>query len=175
MKKTKITYGLISLICIAAFVLISVYITKNPSSDILMPSCYIYESMASWYALPICLLIEAVFVKLFLKESYLKSALITLVMNIVTLVIGFIALPLIGLFAEIAMLPFNTPTFHISHWVLNFLLISFFNTTLESFTAKLFFKHGFKKVFWKLYAANATSLAIAILLVENLFTENLYF
>lgn len=127
------------------------------------PSLYIAEGMRTWYVMLIGLAAEAVFVKLFLKETYLKSALIAFVMNFVSALLGIIAVPLLGILIEFIMIPVGTPTFHPAHWVVNYLAIVVLNALFEGLTVKIFFKHKFRKMFWWLCAANAASLVICIL------------
>ncbi|MBE7010156.1 MAG: hypothetical protein E7418_01540 [Ruminococcaceae bacterium] len=105
MNREKLKYNLV---CLISFLLMPICASAN----MVWPSLYIAEGMRSWYVILIGLVIEIVFVKYLLKETYLKSALIAFVMNLVSTVLGVVAIPLSGFFGEILMIPFGTGTFH---------------------------------------------------------------
>ena len=153
-KKTK--YGLV---CFILFLLIPVGVSAN----MVWPSLYIAEGMRSWYVILIGLFIEIIFVKFFLKESYLKSVLIAFVMNLASTALGVVAIPLSGFVGELIMIPFGTGTFHLTHWLMGYVFAILSNVLIEGFTIKFVFKYQFKKMFWWLCLANAISVIICIL------------
>ncbi len=148
-----------SLICFISFFLIPIYASAN----MVWPSLYIAEGMRSWYVILISLGIEIIFVKCFLKESYLRSVLIAFVMNLMSAVLGIVAIPLSGFVGEILMIPFGTGTFHPTHWLMSYIFAILSNVLIEGFTIKFVFKHNFKKMFWWLCVANAISVIVCIL------------
>ncbi len=135
----------------------------SASANMVWPSVYIAEGMRSWYVILAGLLIETVFVKFFLKESYLKSALIAFVMNLTSTVLGVIAIPVSGFIGEILMVPFGTGTFHPTHWLMSYVLAILANVLIEGLAIKIIFKREFKNMFWWLCVANAISIVICIL------------
>lgn len=153
-EKTK--YGLIYLV---SFLLMPICASAN----MVWPSLYIAEGMRSWYVILIGLAAEIIFVKYFLKQSYLKSVLIAFVMNLVSTVLGVAVIPLSGFIGEILMIPFGTGTFHPTHWLMSYVFAVLSNVLIEGLTAKFIFKHKFKKMFWWLCVANAISVIICIL------------
>ncbi len=153
-KKTK--YGLV---CLISFLLMPVCASAN----MVWPSLYIAEGMRSWYVILIGLVAEIIFVKYFLKQSYLKSVLIAFVMNLTSTVLGIVAIPLSGFIGEILMIPFGTGTFHPTHWLMSYVFVVLSNVLIEGFTIKSIFKHSFKKMFWWLFVANALSVIVCIL------------
>lgn len=163
MKKENVKYSLMSAVCLALFVMIALYFGANRSTDMIMPSVYIVDGMTLWYVILLTLLSETVIVKMVLKESYLKAAAVTLMINLISMVIGFVAIHIVNLLVEVLFIPFGSPTFHISHWIVNFLLVILLNTSLEGLAAKLCFKLSFKKMFAWLCLANAVSILICIL------------
>ncbi|MBR7163831.1 MAG: hypothetical protein IKD21_02535 [Clostridia bacterium] len=148
-----------SLVCLIFFLLMPVCVSAN----MVWPSLYIAEGMRSWYVILIGLVIEIIFVKGFLKQSYLKSVLIAFVMNLASTVLGIIAIPLSGFIGEILMIPFDTGTFHPTHWLMSYIFAILSNVLIEGFTVKFIFKHNFKKMFWWLFVANAISVIVCIL------------
>ena len=136
------------------------------------PSLYIAEGMRSWYVILIGLVIEAVFVKWFLKEPFHKSALISFIMNLVSTVLGVVAIPLSGFIGEFLMIPFGTGTFHLTHWLMSYVFAVISNVLIEGFTVKIIFKHKFKKMFWWLCVANAISVIICILF-HGIYMDNI--
>lgn len=128
-------------------------------ADVVWPSLYIATGMVSLKVIIVGLLIELFFVKFFTDTSWLKSAIVTFTMNLVSTLLGIILIPISGLFAE--LLPFNT--FHWTHWLLSYLLAIVINTLLEGLIIKLILKLKFKNIILWLFAANAISILICVL------------
>ncbi len=156
MNKEKSKY---CLLCSILFLLMPI----TASANMVWPSLYIAEGMRSWYVILIGILIEVIFIKSFLKESYLKSVSIAFIMNLASTVLGVVAIPLSGFIGEVLMIPFGTGTFHPTHWLMSYMFATLANVLIEGQTVKFIFKHKFKKMFWWLCAANAISVIICIL------------
>ena len=156
MINKKIRYGLV---CLALTLLMPVHASAN----MVWPSLYISEGMRSWYVIIIGFAIEVVFVKLFLKELFLKSISIAFIMNLISTVLGIIAIPLSGFIAEILMIPFGTGTFHPTHWITSYVFAVLSNVLFEGLAIKIIYKIEFKKTFLWLSFANAISVIICIL------------
>lgn len=156
MDKEKFKY---SLLCLILFSLMPLSVSAN----MVWPSLYIAEGMRSWYVILIGLLIEIIFVKFFLKETYLKSVLIAFIMNLASTVLGVFVIPLSGFIGEVLMIPFGTGTFHPTHWFMSYVFAILSNVLIEGLTIKIIFKKEFKKMFWWLCVANAISVIICIL------------
>lgn len=146
-------------VCFISFLLIPVSVSAN----MVWPSLYIAEGMRSWYVILIGIIIEIMFVKYFLKELYFKSILITFVMNLVSTILGVVAIPLSGIICEFLMIPFGTGTFHPTHWIMSYIFAIVSNVFVEGLTIKFIFKYRFRKIFWWLCIANAISVIICIL------------
>ena len=84
-------------------------------------------------------------------------------MNLVSTVLGVVAIPLSGIIGELLMFPFGTGTFHPTHWLMSYVLAILSNVLIEGLTIKFIFKQEFKKIFWWLLIANAISVIICIL------------
>ncbi len=156
MNREKFKYSVVFLI---AFLFIPICASAN----MVWPSLYIAEGMRSWYVILIGLVIEVVFVKCCIKATYPKSVLIAFVMNLVSTVLGVVAIPLSGLIGEVFMIPFGTGTFHPTHWLMSYVFAILSNVLIEGLTVKLIFKYRFKKMFWWLCAVNAISIIVCIL------------
>ncbi len=156
MNREKTKY---SLICLLSFL----FVPFSVSANMVWPSLYIARGMRSWYVILTGLVIETVFVKYFLKESCLKSLLIAFVMNLVSTIIGIVAIPLSGFIGEILMIPFGTGTFHPTHWLVSYIFAILANVFIEWGTVGFVFKPDNKKMFLWLFAANAISIIICIL------------
>ena len=166
MKTEKIKYGIVFLL---SLVLMPVCVSAN----VVWPSLYILEGMLSWYVILLGFVVEIIFVKYFLKETYLKSVLIAFIMNLISTVLGLILIPLSGLVGEILLIPFGTGTFHFTHWLLSYILAILINVVIEGLTVKFIFKNKFKKLFWWLFMENAVSIIICILF-HGITMQNLY-
>lgn len=156
MNREKIKITFISLV-------IFLLIPLCASANIVWPSLYIAEGMRSWYVILIGLVIEIVFVKFFLKQTYLKSLLIASVMNLVSTILGIVAIPFSGFVGEILMIPFGTGTFHPTHWFVSYIFAILSNVCIEGLAVKSVFKHKFRNMFWWLCLANALSVVICVL------------
>lgn len=174
MKENK-KYILICSICLVLFALIAVFMSPNKGTDLIMPSVCIVNGMTDWYVMLICLVAEALMVKLLLKESYLKSASIAMLLNVVSTVVGYVALHIVGLIVEVLFIPFTVGSFHVSHWIVNFLLIILMNACIEGLVAKLGFKLKFKEIFTRLCLINAVSFAVCFLLNLSSWCEHIFF
>lgn len=147
MNKKTIKFGFM---CLITLLLMPIHASAY---DMIMPSFDFLEAMLTWHIILIGLAVEIVFVKCFLKETLLKSVLIAFLMNVVSTVLGIVAIPLSGLIGELLLFMF--PTYHISHWILSFLFAAVLNATFEALTAKLIFKYKFKELFSWLCLTNA--------------------
>lgn len=164
MTKERVKYGIASVISVALMVLYGLYINSFESTDVLVTALCFAEGLAGWYVMVLSLIAELVIIKLFLKESWLKSVTIVLVMNMVSLILGMVTSLIVGLLCETVLyiLP-NTGTLHISHWAANFLAFALINAVVEGLVIKIGFKYKFKKIFWWLCLANVISLIICFL------------
>jgi hypothetical protein len=92
-------------------------------------------------------------------------------MNIISTVVGIIAIPLTGILGEIIFIPinkiFNIGTFHISHWILAFIFAVLCNTVIEGLSLKLIFKKVFTKLFLWLFCANIISVLLCVLKISG--------
>lgn len=144
---------------LAIFLLLS---PVSASANMVWPSLYIEEGMLAWYVIVAGIVIEFLFTKIFAKQTWVKSAIISVVMNAVSTIAGLIMIPLSGIVAEIIMIPFGGGTFQPSHWVAAYIMAVLCNVFIEGLTVKLIFKLNFKKSFLWLLAANALSVGIAL-------------
>ena len=144
--------------------LLLIFLLSTPAfADVVWPSLYIATGMASIKVIITGLLIEMFFVKFFTDTHWLKAAIITVVMNAVTCLLGIVLIPILGLLLEFVMYPVNHATFHWTHWAASYLAIIFINTSIEGLVVKLALKKAYKKIFWWLFCANALSILICIL------------
>lgn len=154
---------------VLAIVLIT-FITLPANADIVWPSLYITKGMLSIKVILLGLLIELFFVKYFTKIDWKKASIITVLMNLITTVLGIMFIPLSGLGSEFvfdfvfhAYDKFGIGSFHWSHWLISYLLVIFINTFIEGLFIKLTLKLKPKKTFWWLLIANSISVFICFL------------
>ena len=131
-------------------------------ANVIWPSIIILGAVYSWYIILVGLIIETIAAHLFIKTGWLRSLGIMFVVNAISALIGLIFIPLSGIIVEILTLPFGGGTFHISHWILDYLMVVVVNTLIEGLSLKWIFKYQFKKNFWWLFGANAISVIISI-------------
>jgi hypothetical protein len=147
------------------FFLICILIAMPAYADVIWPSLYITQGMLSLKVIILGLIAELFFVKYFAKLNWKKASIITILMNLITTILGIILIPLSGLGAEFvfdfvfhAYDKFGIGTFHWSHWLVSYLLVIIINTIIEGLFIKLTLKQKFKQIFWWLFTANGISV-----------------
>ena len=139
------------------------------SANIVWPSIYIAEGMRSFQVIFLGLLIETIFVKIFEKQTWLRAVIITVIMNLVSTLLGIILIPVIGFIATLILgylsefLPALGNTFDTPLWIFSYILTVFINVFVEGYTTQYTAKIPFKKMFWWLLAANTLSVLSCIL------------
>lgn len=141
-------------------------------ANMVWPSLYIAEGMRSWFVILAGLILEIVFVNLFLKQTILKSSFIALVMNLISTIVGIFLIPFGGFVGEFLLAPFGGGTFALSHWIAAYFLAVITNTLIEGLVVNTFFRFSFKNMFLWLFSANTLSVIICILF-HGLFMENI--
>lgn len=132
-------------------------------ANVIWPSIYILSQVYCWYVIVAGLVVEFFAVKFFGKASWGRSAVITAVMNAVSALVGWVLIPVSGILTEFLLFPFEQATFHLSHWIVDYVFVALVNTCVEGLSIKLIFKYSFKRVFWWLFAANAVSVILSVL------------
>ena len=152
------------------FLLVTVFTILPAKADIVWPSLYIAKGMLSLKVIILGLIIETLFVKYFTETDWKKASLITILMNLITTVLGVVLIPLSGLCSELvfdfvfhAYDKFGLGTFHWSHWLVSYLLVISINTCIEGLFLKLILKLKLKQIFRWLFAANAISVLLCLL------------
>jgi len=141
------------------FLLLTIFSTPA-FADVVWPSLYITSGMCSIKVIIVGIIIELFFVKYFTKTSWLKSSIVTLIMNAVSCLLGIILIPISGLFVELFS-PYNT--FHWTHWLMSYILAIVINTLIEGLIIKLALKLKIESIVLWLFIANAISILICIL------------
>ena len=151
-------------------ILTLLFIALPVKADIVWPSLYITKGMLSLKVIFLGLIIELFFVKYFTDINWKKALIITILMNLITAILGILLIPLSGLGAEFvfefvfhAYDKFGIGTFHWSHWLVSYLLVIFINTLIESLLIKLSLKLNLKKTFWWLFIANGISVLLCVI------------
>ncbi|MCM1421767.1 MAG: hypothetical protein NC224_10280, partial [Bacteroides sp.] len=132
----------------------------SAKANMIWPSVYILDQYYSWYVIAIGLFVEFFATKFFLKVRWLKSALIAIVINLISAFVGILLIPISGIFVEFLSIPFGGGTFDISHWVLDYIAVALCNVVIEGLALKWVFKYPFKRNFWWLFGANSISVLI---------------
>lgn len=160
--KKEIKYGIISLISLVVLFIAYFSFGTTKSGDIIMPTIHFLDGMNVWYVLLLTVILEAGILKLALKDSYLKSATMSLCMNAVTSIISVATLLIEGFLIEALFVFVDVGSFHISHWIANFIGVIIMNACIEGLVIKCF-GHKFNKTFLWLCLANLISIMICLL------------
>ena len=133
------------------------------SANVVWPSLYILSQVYCWYVIVLGLVVEFFAVRFFGKASWGKAAVVTVVMNAISALVGWVLIPVSGILTEFLLLPFAPGTFQLSHWIVDYVFVALVNTCIEGLAMTGIFKYRFKRVFWWLLAANAVSVALSVL------------
>ena len=161
--KTSSTLRKCTLLLLFAFLL-----NSTAHADIVRPSLYIAEGMASLPVILAGLVVEIFFVKYCTKIKWLKAIAVAFLMNLVTSVIGLYTNALSGFILDLILYygigyhsrfwPF--PEFGLDHWILHYTTIIFINTLIEGGVVRLTLKLKLKNTFWWLFLANTISVML---------------
>ena len=140
------------------------------NADVIWPSLYIAKGMLSFQVILVGLIVEILFVKYFARINFKKALVVSIVMNLITTILGIILIPLSGLGIEFIFDfvfhfydKFNIETFHWSHWLMSYLVIILINTIIECFYIKLALKLKIKETFCWMLTANGISVFLCFL------------
>ena len=161
--KTSSTLRKCTLLLLFAFLL-----NSTAHADIVWPSLYIAEGMASLPVILAGLVVEIFFVKYCTKIKWLKAIAVAFLMNLVTSVIGLYTNTFSGLFLELILyyVGYHSPTFNWDHWILHYTTIIFINTLIEGVVVRLTLKLKLKNTFWWLFLANTISVMLCAIYIH---------
>lgn len=161
--KTSSTLRKCTLLPLFAFLL-----NSTAHADIVWPSLYIAEGMASLPVILAGLIIEIFFVKYFTKIKWLKAIAVAFLMNLVTSMVGLYTNTFSGLFLELILnyVDYHSPTFNWDHWILHYTTIIFINTLIEGVVVRLTLKLKLKNTFWWLFLANTISVMLCAIYIH---------
>ena len=167
--KTSSTLRKCTLLLLFAFLL-----NSTAHADIVWPSLYIAEGMASLPVILAGLVVEIFFVKYCTKIKWLKAIAVAFLMNLVTSVIGLYTNALSGFILDLILYygigyhsrfwPF--PEFGLDHWILHYTAIIFTNTLIEGGVVRLTLKLKLKNTFWWLFLANTISVMLCAIYIH---------
>ena len=136
-------------------------------ANLVWPSLYLVEQINTWWIVGISLLIESFCLLWLTQEKIWKVGLMTLVMNLLSTLIGMIGIPLSGiiweLIATITIHPiFGWGTFNPVTWIVSCILAALLNAAIEMMSLIWIFKISWAaKIFWGLVFANGITVSIA--------------
>jgi hypothetical protein len=154
--------------CIIILILAILLNTTPIYANVIWPSIYIMEGMMTWWIIAAGIIIEFIFIKLFTRDGFIKSIIMAISMNAISALVGIVAVPLSGVLVELIFIPFNMGSFHISHWILDYLLTILCNASIESLVLKVMFKKIYKKIFWWIFCANIFTVAICFMKISKI-------
>ncbi|MDR2425486.1 MAG: hypothetical protein LBD59_12360 [Prevotellaceae bacterium] len=149
--------------------ILAIFLNATPVyANVIWPSLYIISGMMSWWIIAAGLIIEFIFIKIFTKDSYIKSVIMDITINTISSLVGIVVIPLTGILIELIYILFDIGGWNILHWILGYLFTVFCNAAIESLALTLIFKKIYKKVFWWMFCANIFSVIMCILKIEEI-------
>ena len=134
-------------------------------ADVIWPSIYIVQQYYAWYVILAGWLIEVIAARIFLKTTWKKSFVVMTVANAISALLGVILIPCSGILVEMLTIPFGGGTFHITHWILDYLCVVIVNTIVEGAVLRTIFKIPIQSNYWWLVIANLISVIICLFAV----------
>ena len=161
MSKTVLKFLFSLLLC-----LVSIECAK---ADVIWPTLIIYQGMCSIPYIIIGLIIEILFVKRYMKFDWIKSFWVGIVLNLISALIGYVALVLGGMFIFLCLsyvqAKLNILTHNFAYVILYGAPLIFcviVNVLLEGLALKVLFKKQLTDTYKWLTYANILSVSVAI-------------
>lgn len=137
-----------------------------PLANIVWPSLVLTDRLLCWWIVAIGLLVEFACLFWLTQASATKAAAMTLTMNLISALIGIVAIPLSGvLWAPIAAVVdpvFGWGMFNPLAWVMSALLAALVNAIIETASLRIVFKVSWTgKVFGWVFLANMVTAGLA--------------
>ena len=140
-------------------------------ADVVWPALYLETRMFSWWAITFGMIIEIIFIKYIFDFDFKKIIKIVFIANILSALIGIVAIPLSGILIElipggILYYTLNLGTFNPITWGITFIVASFVTTYIEYIIYKKLFLIEIQikdTKFFKLFLVNILSVGIAFI------------
>jgi hypothetical protein len=140
-------------------------------ANVVWPALFLGQKLMTPFPILFGLIVEYLAIRSITGFPIGKSILVTFVMNLVSSVVGIVAVPLVGMGWElihsfVICLIFNTGTFNPFNWVANIIVAAAASAALEWLVIRFLFKTKIgRKGFGFLALANVVSTALAFVLV----------
>lgn len=135
-------------------------VTVLPLANVVWPGLYISGQMLSPGPVLAGLSIEAAMLMVILKEPLARAAWMSVAMNLVSTVVGLVAIPASTFMA--AVLFFFVPTFSLPVLLASVVAAAFTSAGIEWAVLRYAFKKPLGKGFWLLALANVASTGLAM-------------
>ncbi len=134
------------------------------SANVVGPSLYIVELYCTWYIFLIGFVIEFFVVRSLTKAGWLKTLLMTMLMNLLTAFLGLLIIPFSGILLELVTMPFRSVAFACTQEVLDCLLAVIGSTLIDVMCLQWIFGYRIKQIWLWLIAANSISIIISAII-----------
>lgn len=134
-------------------------------ADVVWPSLYLVDRLFAWWIIGAGLLIEWAFVFRLTRSTLLRAGAMTVVMNVISTLVGIVGIPLSGIIWEFVAAPlFNLGTFSPITWFVSCVLAALLSTVVETASLCLIFRVAWtRRLFWWLALANAITTGMALI------------
>lgn len=142
-------------------------LSQPAQADFVWPALYLIQRTDSWWAIGLGFAVEFPIVWRLTRSSLWKSIAIDLVMNLASVLLGTILIPLLGIGWEffpgsILYRIFDVGTFNPGTWFATFLLAVLVNGVVESLAIERLFRIPIgRRGFWLICLANSLSVGVA--------------
>lgn len=138
-------------------------------ADMVWPGLFMANRLLAWYAITFGIVVEYWFIRKITKLDWIRAIFADVTMNLVSALIGLIAIPILGLLweatgGEVVNTLFHTGTFNPASWAVTICLSAILNVLVEGLIIVFGFRQniGVKGFLW-LYLANIITVGAAFL------------
>ena len=126
--------------------------------DMVWPALYVSETFwRFWFLVIGTIVIELFVIKYFLKFSWTKSFIVSLIGNLVSGIVGTFVMVWAMLFWHLLADRIFQGTFNIANWIATYILMCLGSVFLETLTIKIIYKENIKRLFLPMLTGNFLS------------------
>jgi hypothetical protein len=132
--------------------------------NMVWPALYVSSNLSKfWWLVFVTILVEAILLRYWIRFTWLRSFLASLVGNVFSAFVGtIIMLYAMIIWHAVADPLFDIGTFAMFNWVMTYILMCLGSAMLETWLVKWIFKEKFWRLFWPMLSGNVITYIIIV-------------